>query len=113
MGGSVEITCKPWDLLCALQDRFTIATPESRSFYPLLAGMPKSLLTVEEARQVDELAQALHGDLWQRGLNDREMSRFELAKFYALGNEILLVEGNYKFYQNIKLDARLQEEVDA
>ena len=49
MGGALKTECKPWDLLCALKDRYTVAPATARDDYPLLAKMPKSLLTIEEA----------------------------------------------------------------
>lgn len=68
--GPIEKECYPWDLDCALLDLLGDDLPVTdRDRYPLLANMPKSSLTIDDAIQLDEFTDLLNDGIWTKGLS--------------------------------------------
>lgn len=66
--------CRPWDLLCALQDQFGSFADDTNLLdnFPLIKKMQKTSLTTEDANEIDEYAKLYYGDYWSRGLFNAE-----------------------------------------
>lgn len=85
--GPIDKECYPWDLDCALLDLLgEDKIPTDRDSYPLLANMPKSTLTIDEAKQLNELTDLLNDAIWTKGLSSTTELLPDLRlKFFELG----------------------------
>ena len=113
-GPTDSLECSPWDLPCALQDKYGVNISQIALKYPFMSRMPKSTLSEQELDELEYIIY-LKSDLylWRAGISGMPLSKDERRVFHALGTQVMGAEGFNDLYQSILISKRLQTEIDS